>query len=65
MRLPLDRGIAGHVARTGRILNIRDAQAHRLFYNQIDQATGFVTRNILCFPIKVRIKKKRNFKFEL
>ncbi len=52
VRLPLDRGIAGHVARTGRILNIRDAQSHALFYRNIDQATGFTTRNILCFPIK-------------
>ncbi|TRY73632.1 hypothetical protein TCAL_12958 [Tigriopus californicus] len=52
VRLPCDKGIAGYVARTGEMLNIRDAQSHPLFYRNIDQVTGFKTRSILCFPIK-------------
>ena len=47
VRLPLDQGIAGHVASTGEVLNIRDAQAHPLFYRNIDQITGFTTRYYL------------------
>lgn len=42
----------GHVAATGEILNIKDAYKHPLFYKGMDEATGFKTRNILCFPIR-------------
>lgn len=52
VRLPISQGIAGHVAMTGELLNIRDAYSHPLFYKEIDKSTGFTTRNILCFPIK-------------
>ncbi|BFZ24366.1 hypothetical protein BsWGS_27405 [Bradybaena similaris] len=52
IRLPKTQGIAGHVATTGTLLNIRDAYSHPLFYRGIDDCTGFRTRNILCFPIK-------------
>lgn len=51
-RIPADQGIAGHVATTGQILNIKDAYSHPLFYRGVDDSTGFRTRNILCFPIK-------------
>ncbi|XP_054254804.1 cGMP-dependent 3',5'-cyclic phosphodiesterase [Indicator indicator] len=52
IRIPADQGIAGHVATTGKILNIQDAYSHPLFYRGVDDSTGFRTRNILCFPIK-------------
>nr|XP_014351806.1 PREDICTED: cGMP-dependent 3',5'-cyclic phosphodiesterase [Latimeria chalumnae] len=52
VRIPADQGIAGHVATTGKILNIKDAYSHPLFYRGVDDSTGFRTRNILCFPIK-------------
>jgi len=51
VRLPLGKGIAGHVATTGRLVNIKDAYHHPLFYKGFDEETGFKTRNILCFPI--------------
>ncbi|XP_070554501.1 cGMP-dependent 3',5'-cyclic phosphodiesterase-like isoform X2 [Ptychodera flava] len=52
VRIPINQGIAGLVATTGTILNIKDAYAHPLFYRGVDETTGFRTRNILCFPIK-------------
>ncbi|XP_018651910.1 putative cgmp-dependent 3,5-cyclic phosphodiesterase [Schistosoma mansoni] len=52
IRLSLNQGIAGYVATTGELLNIKDAYAHPLFYRGVDKETGFRTRNILCFPIK-------------
>ncbi|XP_034195524.1 cGMP-dependent 3',5'-cyclic phosphodiesterase isoform X2 [Osmia lignaria lignaria] len=52
MRIPIGQGIAGHVATTGKLLNIRNAYEHPLFYSGIDEVTGFRTRNILCFPIR-------------
>ena len=36
----------------GRLVNIRDAYKHPMFFKDVDKTTGFVTRNILCFPIK-------------
>ncbi|XP_017893026.1 cGMP-dependent 3',5'-cyclic phosphodiesterase-like isoform X2 [Ceratina calcarata] len=52
MRIPIGQGIAGHVATTGKLLNIRDAYKDPLFYKGVDELTGFKTRNILCFPIR-------------
>ncbi|WP_448599811.1 GAF domain-containing protein [Thermoleptolyngbya sp.] len=51
IRLPLDEGIAGYVASTGKSLNISDAYQHPLFNPSIDRQTGYRTRNILCMPI--------------
>eukprot|EP00035_Acanthoeca_spectabilis_P006068 m.120052 g.120052 ORF g.120052 m.120052 type:complete len:865 (+) comp13335_c0_seq2:121-2715(+) len=52
IRFPMDRGIAGHVATTGETLNIPDAYADPRFNQNIDKQTGFVTKTILCMPIK-------------
>lgn len=52
VRIAKDQGIAGHVVMTGKLLNIGNAYEHPLFYQGMDEATGFKTRNILCFPIR-------------
>ncbi|XP_015586833.1 cGMP-dependent 3',5'-cyclic phosphodiesterase isoform X2 [Cephus cinctus] len=52
MRIARGQGIAGHVATSGKLLNIRNAYDHPLFYRGIDEVTGFKTKNILCFPIR-------------
>ena len=51
IRIPRTTGIAGHVATTGKCLNIPDAYSHPLFNYRVDQKTGYRTRNILCMPI--------------
>jgi adenylate cyclase len=51
IRLPMTMGIAGQVARTGKSLNIPDTYSHPSFNREIDQQTGYYTRNILCIPI--------------
>jgi len=33
-------------------LNIHDAYAHPLFNREVDEKTGYRTRNILCIPIR-------------
>ena len=45
-------GIAGHVFSTGEPLLIPDAYADPRFNRSVDEQTGFVTRNILCVPIR-------------
>jgi sigma-B regulation protein RsbU (phosphoserine phosphatase) len=57
IRLPIGRGIAGHVARTGEIVNIPDAYADPRFDPEVDKRTGFRTRNILCLPIRNKAGK--------
>ena len=57
IRLPLGRGIAGHVAKTGEIINIPDAYADPRFDPEVDKRTGFHTRNILALPIRNKAGK--------
>jgi cGMP-dependent 3',5'-cyclic phosphodiesterase len=52
VRIAVGQGIAGFVAQTGKIVNIKDAYKHPNFFKDVDMSTGFHTRNILCFPIK-------------
>ncbi len=51
LRLPVDKGIVGHVAATGETLNIFDAYGDPRFDISADHKTGYRTRNILCMPV--------------
>jgi len=52
LRLPLERGIAGWVARTGDCVRIADAASDPRFDPSVDKATGYTTRAILAVPIR-------------
>ena len=52
LRQPLDKGIAGHVARTGEVVRANDATTDPRFDPSVDKATGFVTRSMLAAPIR-------------
>jgi putative ABC transport system ATP-binding protein len=52
IHVPLGRGIAGTVAQTGKAMNIVDAYEEPLFNRDIDDATGYRTKSILCVPMK-------------
>jgi adenylate cyclase len=52
IRMLNDRGIAGSVFQTGRGVVVNDAYAHPDFNPEIDETTGYVTRQILCAPIR-------------
>jgi HD-GYP domain-containing protein (c-di-GMP phosphodiesterase class II) len=54
IRFPAGKGIAGHVATTGEILNIPDAYKDSRFNPEIDKKTGYLTRNMLTMPLKNR-----------
>lgn len=51
VRLSKDRSIPGLVARTGVTVNLRDAYNDPRFFTEVEPATGFITRSILCMPI--------------
>uniref|UniRef100_A0A2A4JSA6 Phosphodiesterase n=1 Tax=Heliothis virescens TaxID=7102 RepID=A0A2A4JSA6_HELVI len=53
IRMPINRGIAGHVALSGETMNIPDAYSDHRFNREVDETTGYKTISILCMPIKV------------
>jgi len=51
IRIPLNKGIAGCCATTGKIVNIPDCYKDDRFNPDIDKQTGYRTRSMLCMPI--------------
>ena len=52
IRLLNNSGIAGHVFTSGEPMIIHDPYSDERFNRSIDEQTGFLTRNILCVPIR-------------
>jgi len=51
IRIPLGAGITSTMATSGTSVRIRDAYADPRFNPEVDAATGYRTRNILCVPM--------------
>lgn len=49
--IPFGVGVAGHVAETKEIVNIKNAYEDPRFNDEIDQKTGYKTNTILSMPI--------------
>ncbi|EAN76574.1 cAMP-specific phosphodiesterase [Trypanosoma brucei brucei TREU927] len=49
--IPKGTGIVGYVAQTGETVNIVDAYADDRFNREVDKATGYRTKTILCMPV--------------
>ncbi|MBM2839903.1 MAG: hypothetical protein HW412_431 [Bacteroidetes bacterium] len=54
IRLPIGKGLAGHVAKTGETVSIADAYSDPRFNPEIDRKSGYRTRNVLCMPMRNR-----------
>ncbi len=52
IRFSIDKGLAGHVLKTGETVNIKNAYENLYFNKEIDLKTGYKTKNILCMPIR-------------
>ena len=52
IRFPADKGLAGYTVRTGESINIKDAYNDARFNPDVDKATGYKTKTLLCMPIK-------------
>lgn len=48
---PMNIGILGYVAKTGKGVNIPDAYNHPLFSPEVDEPVGIKAQNLLCMPI--------------
>ncbi len=51
IRFPVGVGIAGEVAKTRKVINIKDAYTDPRFNPDFDKKTGYRTRSILCMPM--------------
>lgn len=56
IRLKIGEGIAGWVAEHGESLLIKDVSKDPRFYRSADQKTEFITRDMVCVPVKVKDK---------
>lgn len=54
IRLKMGQGIAGWCALHGEDLLIPDVTKDKRFFSKADKSTGFVTRSIMCVPLKVK-----------
>lgn len=52
VRVPAGKGIIGYVMHTGERVLVSNVHDDNRFYHQIDQQSGFVTRSILCVPLR-------------
>ncbi len=59
IRLPIGKGIAGHVAKTGEVVNIKDAYSDPRFDPSTDKKTGYRTRSVLCMPIFEPVRSQK------
>jgi phosphoserine phosphatase RsbU/P len=58
IRLPIGKGIAGYVAKTGKTIILKDAYKDPRFNPEVDKKTGYHTKTMLCTPMKDRKGKK-------
>ncbi|HQP34359.1 MAG TPA: sigma-54-dependent Fis family transcriptional regulator [Polyangiaceae bacterium] len=52
LRLPLGKGVAGHVARSGETLRLSDVSRDARFDPSADRETGYTTRSMIAVPIR-------------
>ncbi len=57
IRLPLGTGISGTVAAEGKTILLKDASKDKRFFAGYDKKSGFVTKSMLCHPMKNRSGK--------
>ncbi|XP_046544884.1 probable 3',5'-cyclic phosphodiesterase pde-5 [Haliotis rubra] len=59
----MDKGVAGHVATTGEVLNIQDAYGDIRFNRDVDLQTGYRTKSILCGVVQMVSENKMSGPF--
>ncbi len=52
IRLAFGKGIAGYVAETGETINTEDTSKNPHFNPEVDNLTGYKTKNMLCMPMR-------------
>ncbi|CAE8651783.1 unnamed protein product [Polarella glacialis] len=57
--MPWDKGVVGAVVHQGDMLNLADAHLHRSFDNTVEKQSGYVSKALLCLPIKHVLNMER------
>ena len=60
IRLPIGRGIAGHVAETAQAVRVPSAHEDARFFEAIDETTGYKTASLLAVPVFERERGARS-----
>ena len=72
--IPADKGIVGYVVKHRTIKKVNDTEKEPLFYKEVDEMTGYHTKNILTLPLinsndevlgVIQLLNKKNGKFTL
>jgi putative nucleotidyltransferase with HDIG domain len=50
--VPVGQGIIGHVVASGETVMVEDVSKDARHYGRIDEQSGFITRSILCVPLR-------------
>ncbi|KAJ3407170.1 hypothetical protein HDV05_005559 [Chytridiales sp. JEL 0842] len=51
VQFPMEKGIAGYVATSGQLVNLKNAYDDSRFNREMDAKTGYHTQSLLCTPI--------------
>ncbi len=54
VRFPMDKGVAGHVYRTGEPLIVPDTAKSPFFYEQVDKQAQYHTKSMLDVPLRIQ-----------
>ncbi|MBN1301263.1 MAG: GAF domain-containing protein [Melioribacteraceae bacterium] len=54
IKLQIGEGIAGWVAEKGELINLEDVQNDPRFNTSFDKSSGYVTKSMICFPVRNR-----------
>ncbi|MEW6671723.1 MAG: PAS domain S-box protein [Thermodesulfobacteriota bacterium] len=54
IRFPADKGVAGHVYRTGQPMIVPDTSKSPYFFKKVDEKSAYQTRNMLDVPIRIQ-----------
>ena len=54
IRFPMDKGVAGHVYRTGKPLIVHDTAKSPYFYDQVDKQAQYHHKNMLDVPLRIQ-----------
>lgn len=54
IRLAIGQGVAGHVARTGELVNVPTVGGELRFFSGVDERTGYRTESMLAVPVRDR-----------
>ena len=65
IEVPKEGSIVGQVIASGEPIVVTDMQAKSGAHKNVDQKTGFVTRNILCVPIKSSVRDEVTGAFQI